>query len=70
MTMTETDPAARHEEWILDIRKQLEAYAKLRQQVRYFPLFGVLTAPFGFFVSPFVALLILVAWLSIWATTL
>lgn len=58
------------EAWIAEIKEQLVRYAALRRQVRFFPLFGFLTAPIGLFWAPWVALSILVGWLSLWVTTL
>jgi len=68
--MSASDPTAHHEAWLLQIQQQLAVYAKLRRQVRYFPLFAALTAPLGLVASPIVALVIFLAWMSIWATTL
>jgi len=64
------DSIAKYESWAREIEGQLAAYTKLRQQVRFFPLFALLTAPFGLFKAPWVAILIFFAWLSLWATTL
>jgi hypothetical protein len=65
-----TEPIAKYEAWEAQIRGQLDAYVKLRKQVRYFPLIAFATAPIGFFWAPWVAIAILLAWLSLWATTL
>jgi hypothetical protein len=64
------EPAAKYEAWEAEILGQLEAYTKLRKQVRFFPLLAVLTAPIGLFWAPWAAALIVLAWLSMWATTL
>jgi hypothetical protein len=64
------EAVAKYEAWAGEIKGQLEAYAKLRKQVRYFPLFALLTAPFGLFASPAVAFMIALAWLGLWGTTL
>jgi hypothetical protein len=65
-----TTSAAKYDAWAGEIRGQLEAYAKLRKQVRFFPLFAFLTSPIGLFWAPWVALAIFGAWLSLWGTTL
>lgn len=65
-----TAATEKHEAWAAEIRAQLARYATMRKQVRFFPLFAVVTAPFGFFVAPWLALMILIGWLSLWATTL
>ncbi len=64
------DEAEKYEAWAEEIKKQLEAYVKLRRQVRYFPLLALLTAPIGFIWSAAVVFMIAFAWLSLWATTL
>lgn len=61
---------AKYEAWADEIRAQLASYAKLRKQVRYFPLFAVMTAPVGFCWAAWVALAIFFAWISLWGTTL
>jgi len=59
-----------YEAWAKQLKTQLEAYKKLRRQVRYFPLFALVTSPVGFFWSRSVAFVICLAWLSLWVTTL
>jgi hypothetical protein len=64
------DAAAKYDAWADEIKGQLDAYSKLRKQVRLFPLFAFVTAPIGFLWAPWVALAIVGAWLSLWGTTL
>jgi hypothetical protein len=64
------ESAEKYEAWEGEIRGQLEAYTKLRKQVRFFPLFAVVTAPMGLIWAPWVAALIVLFWLSLWVTTL
>jgi len=65
-----TESVARYEAWERELKAQLAAYVRLRKQVRYFPLFGVVTAPLGFFWAPWLAVSIFFAWVAIWGTTL
>jgi hypothetical protein len=64
------DAASKYDDWAGEIEAELERYAKLKHGVRRYPLFAVLTAPLGFFVAPWVALAIFLAWIALWATTL
>jgi len=61
---------AKYEAWEAEIQTQLDAYTKLRKQVRFFPLLAIVTAPLGFFWAPWVAAFIVLAWLTLWGTTL
>jgi hypothetical protein len=65
-----SDSATKYEAWEAEIVGQLAAYTKLRKQVRLFPLFAFVTAPLGLVWAPWVAVAIVLAWLTIWATTL
>jgi hypothetical protein len=64
------EPIAKYEAWETEIRRQLDAYTKLRRQVRYFPLIALATAPLGLFWAPWVCVVIVLAWISLWGTTL
>jgi len=68
--MSVTSEAEKYEAWAGELKQQLETYEKLRRQVRYFPLFALLTSPLGFLRSPQAAFVICLAWMSLWATTL
>jgi hypothetical protein len=65
-----SEAAAKYEAWAAQIEGQLEVYKKLRHQVRFFPLFAVVTAPLGFLWGTGLVVMIAVAWLALWATTL
>jgi len=64
------DAAAKYEAWAEQLRKQLAANAKLRRQVRFFPLFALVTSPVGLLVAPWLTASIALAWILLWGTTL
>jgi hypothetical protein len=65
-----SDAVEKYEAWAGEIQKQLATFAKLRRDVRFFPLFALLTAPFGLFWAPWLGVAVALVWLTLWGTTL
>jgi hypothetical protein len=62
--------AEKYEEWAEQLKAQLASHKKLRRQVRYFPVFAIVTSAIAFVWSHTAAFVICLAWFCLWATTL
>ena len=70
VTSAETQELADFDATGAQLQAQIEGFAKLRRQVRFFPLFAVVTAPLGLFYAKWAAGAIVITWLSFWSATL